>query len=194
MRILSLLERMRQRSPGEVADLLAEVHAARVGAPPPSPPAPSDPAPIIRDARRIFGLMEGLHRVQAKVAALVFGAEIAAPDPPGDDLDLAVLSLMRRAARLVLEHPIATQAAFAALVAEGRAFARTDEGARYEAALRRSPAIERSFRAFEMLTGNVLLENPSVVLPSGYLDLLVQAAEIRDLGPYFRRLLTDEDP
>ena len=186
---------LRRSTPTQLADALTRLHVenrARHDRVPPSPVGQPDgqPAASYGLVRKLAGWLEELHRIQGKLVDLVVGVP---PDPrPADELDETLLSLMRRAARLVLKYPVAMQSAFAALVAEGRAFAGTEEGARYEAALRRSPAIERSFRVFEMLTSNLLLENRDLVLPSAYLDLLVQASEVRNLGPYFASLLSEE--
>ena len=100
----------------------------------PPPAASADPGPAYRGMRRIAGWFEELHRIQSRVVDLL----VDAPDAPSsaNALDDALLQLMRRAAAVVLKHPVAAQAAFAALVAEGRAFAKTEEGARLDATLR----------------------------------------------------------
>jgi len=188
MGLAGIVDRLRREGVARLADRLEARRAQRRGA---LVVAPRPAARAVARWRRVFAWVEELHRLQGRLVALV---ERATPQPAVEEdgaaaLDRAVLALMRRGARLVWTHPVAAQAAFAALVAEGRAFAQTDEGARWEAALRGSPAIERAFRAFEMLTGNILLENPEVVLPSGYLDLLVEAAALRDLGPWLAQLV-----
>jgi hypothetical protein len=199
MRVLDLFANRRHDDPRAIARRLSEAWARRSEKPPRALARVPKLVGTLRKTRGVVALWEAMHRIQGKVVELAFASDVGQHgalcrrDRADAVLDETVLATMRRAAKLVLKHPVAAQAAFAALVAEGQAFARTDEGARMDAALRRSPAIERSFRAFEMLTGNVLLENPDVVLPSGYIDLLVQTAEIHDLGPYFARLLEREE-
>lgn len=83
--------------------------------------------------------------------------------------------------RLLLEHPVAAKAAYAAVVAEGRAFALTVDGAALRARLRRSPVVQRAALLWRSLTMGMLVEDEAAPLPSAYLDSLVALAERRDL-------------
>jgi hypothetical protein len=84
---------------------------------------------------------------------------------------VALLQLVQRA---VFEHPIAAQAAFAALVAEGRAFAKTAEGAAWQERLLGSALLEKAEALWEGVTLNVLEENADTLVPSRILDVLVK--------------------
>jgi hypothetical protein len=89
----------------------------------------------------------------------------------------------------VFRHPIATQAAFAALVAEGRRFAMTPEGAALLQALLRSPTISRLRVAWEVLTMSAFVESPQGAVPSVFIDTLVQRLKVTALEPLLARLL-----
>jgi hypothetical protein len=101
------------------------------------------------------------------------------------------LRLLRRIQRLVLQHPIAAQAAFAALVAEGRRFAATTRGRELRAELARSPLLRRARTGFDAATLWMLEEQPASELPSTYVDMLLMAAQGRGLEPSIDRLLRE---
>jgi hypothetical protein len=101
------------------------------------------------------------------------------------------LRLLRRIQRIVLQHPIATQAAFAALVAEGRRFAATARGRALSAELARSPLLRRARTGFDAATLWMLEEQPASELPSTYVDMLLMAAQGRGLEPLIDRLLRE---
>lgn len=103
----------------------------------------------------------------------------AAPDASaelGDDIDRAIHQL----ARTIVRHPLAAQAAYRALVREGRAFATTDEGGRLRARLAGSALVARLRTAWELVTLGMLRDDAAPgALPSVLVDALVQAA-LRD--------------
>jgi hypothetical protein len=90
-----------------------------------------------------------------------------APPPPGEGLEHELGRL--RAA--VLKHPVAAQALYGGLIAEGRAWAETPDGAACAERLRRSPALARAWAGFEGATGRALDEGGAV--PTRWLDLLL---------------------
>jgi hypothetical protein len=82
---------------------------------------------------------------------------------------------------LLVAHPAASQAAFAALVAEGRRFAATDRGRQWQEALAASPLMARLRRIFEEVSLNMFEEERTTVLPSTYVELLAQALDATQL-------------
>jgi hypothetical protein len=101
------------------------------------------------------------------------------------------LRILRKVQRLVLEHPVAAQAVFAALVAEGRRFAETAEGSRLRARLARSALLRRARTGFDAATLWMLEEHAADELPSTYLDVLLMAAQGKGLEPLIDRLLRE---
>ena len=97
----------------------------------------------------------------------------------GHDEDTA--DTLRALQRAVLRHPVAARAALGSLRAEGRAFARTPEGARWAEALRHSPAVAQARLAFDTTTLGALGDASHGVLPGAFVDALVQAGASDDL-------------
>jgi hypothetical protein len=108
------------------------------------------------------------------------------------DRDDELAHVLREAQRLLLLHPIAAQAAFGALMAEGRAFAQTPEGALWKARLEGSETVERVATLWENVTLNLLEESAGIV-PSRLLDVVVMAAGIAPLDRFLSRLFPVED-
>ena len=90
----------------------------------------------------------------------------------------------------ILKHPVAAQAAFAALVAEGRAFAKTPEGRAWHQRLASSPLVERGRSLWELTTLGVLEDDRSVVVPSRILDAFVKLAHENLVETVLTRLYT----
>lgn len=180
------------------------------------PEHPASPAPLVervprvertgRDRytllRRWAGWYEQLARLYGNVVELTLrgahegdtsaasGEDEGGSGAPrgGSHLDAEVVRLLRRIELLLLKYPVAAQAAYSALVAEGRAFALTEEGARYDAALRASRAFERHWLILEKLTARLMIESEHAVLPTSYLDAVVQGARVGDLRLLMGRL------
>jgi hypothetical protein len=110
-------------------------------------------------------------------------------DPKGRE----IVDLLRRAQVLLLRYPIAAQAAFAALIAEGRRFATTPEGAAWKAALASSDLVRHGRRVWDAVSFNMLEDDPSTVIPSAYLEALLRAARAADIDGLLR-LLSDVPP
>jgi hypothetical protein len=85
-----------------------------------------------------------------------------------------VVAILRCLQRAVLNHPVAAQAAFAALVAEGRAFLQTEDGREWSRRLESSRLIEKGRALWEVTTLNVLEDDESTVVPSRILDVFVK--------------------
>jgi hypothetical protein len=110
------------------------------------------------------------------------------PRLPSYSPDDPLLRVLEQASLILLQHPVAAQAAFAALVAEGRRFAQTAEGRRWKAALARSELVRRGGALWEFSVLNTLEDGGASTLPSTIFDAIVQAAGRRDLLPMCEEL------
>lgn len=119
-----------------------------------------------------------LHRIHG---LLLKNTPVQAGSPGGSPHADEVTALLHRARRLLLQHPIAAQAAFCALVAEGRRFAATPEGRQWAAALATSPLIRHASELWGALGLDMLEEDPDTVVPSAWLEALVRGAQSPNL-------------
>jgi hypothetical protein len=108
------------------------------------------------------------------------GTPAAAPIVEESDSDPELRGLAQLQSLLVA-HPAASQATFAALVAEGRRFAATEDGRQWYEALAASPLMARLRRVFEEVSLNMFEEDSTTVLPSTYVELLAQALDATEL-------------
>ncbi len=162
----------------------APVSAAAVGA------AGDAPEPAF-DAIRLQSLIfEESHRIRNLLLDALGGRGPARPDPPPPEewTDADVLRLLDQAQGVLLRHPVAAQAGFAALVAEGRRFAGTPEGARWAAVLAGSELMQRARWVWETTSLNLLEEDPDTLVPSTYLEALLRASETPDLEAVLSRV------
>jgi hypothetical protein len=151
---------------------------------------------------RIQELDGMLKLYRAAARAVADELVVAAPDEPrtddphdvhpGDDAmtdegDRA-LTFVRKALRLLLEHPVAAKQAYAALAREGRAYAATPEGAALRDRLLASRRLRRASLLWRSLTMGMLDEDDPGELPSGYLDHLLRAVDRPDLERLLGRL------
>ena len=96
-------------------------------------------------------------------------------------------ALLRSLQRVLLTHPVACQAAFTALMAEGRRFAETPEGRAWRDRLVDSSLLQQARLVFDLTTLGMLEENAGEV-PSSYLDALFMAATSGDADGVLNRL------
>jgi hypothetical protein len=96
--------------------------------------------------------------------------------------------VLRRFQVLLLEHPLAAQAAFSALMSEGRRFAATPEGAAWKSTLAGSDLVRNGRKLWETLSLGILEDDASTVVPSVYLEALFQAATSPELEALLRGL------
>lgn len=90
--------------------------------------------------------------------------------------DALVDQAIQQLARAIVKHPLAAQAAYRALVREGRAFAATDEGRHVRAGLARSELAARLRTAWQLVTFGMLEgDAPPGAIPSVLVEALVQA-------------------
>jgi hypothetical protein len=94
-------------------------------------------------------------------------------------LEAKVLEVLGTLQEFVLQHPVAAQKIFAALVAEGRRYAATPAGARRSRALAATPAMARARQFWESSLASVLEEGGDTVLPSSYVEIVMQGARLR---------------
>jgi hypothetical protein len=127
--------------------------------------------------RRPRAKAKGRPRRPTAVASLVLGP---AADP--------VLPVLEKACTLLVQHPVAAQAMFAAFVAEGRRFAKTDEGRAWAQVLSQAEVVQRGRVLWEDSFLNVLEDSPDTVIPSAILDAVVQAARRADVHALLENL------
>jgi hypothetical protein len=117
-------------------------------------------------------------------ARLVVGG--AASPPSASEAEL--LGALRSLQDMLWRHPMAVQAAFSALVREGRAFAKTPEGARLRDDLARSPTLAKTRMVWEVLSLSAFVERPDGALPGVFADALVRAIKVKAVEPLLSRL------
>jgi len=132
---------------------------------------------IYAELHRIHGLLLRGTQSAAGSPNAASGSNAAAP-PHADE----VTALLHRARLLLLQHPTAAQAAFSALVAEGRKFAATPEGRSQAVALASSPLIRHATELWGALGLDMLEEDPDTVVPSAWLEALVRGAQSPNLA------------
>ncbi len=125
---------------------------------------------------------------------MTVGDESAWEEAPGLELEVppdALADLFRTASALMLKHPVAAQAAYTALVAEGRRFAETPEGRHWRSALAGSEFVRRGRALWETSLLNLLEDNPDAVLPASLKDAIVRAISRPEI---MRSFLDSIDP
>jgi hypothetical protein len=103
------------------------------------------------------------------------------------------IALLRAVQRALLKHPVAGQAVFTALVAEGRRFAGTADGGTWRERLVRSTLLQQARLVFDLATLGMLEERGDGELPSSYLDALFMAAAGGDADAILNRLFWSAD-
>lgn len=110
-----------------------------------------------------------------------------AATPESDDLELSrVLGAIHR---VLFRYPLATQAAFTALVAEGRRYAKTPEGASWQKRLLAARETGSAQLLWELLSSRTFTERADGALPSTLLEALSRAIRVKALEPLLARAL-----
>lgn len=109
------------------------------------------------------------------------------------DFDDRAVRVVRTLQLALLKHPMAGQAAFNALLAEGRAFAKTAEGRALRAKLERSELVHRARLVFDFATLSMLEQSPPDVLPSAYVDVLFMLGANRRSDEILDKVFSRED-
>jgi hypothetical protein len=107
------------------------------------------------------------------------------PESKKDAEALATLARLRRA---MLRYPMAVQAGFSALAAEGRAFADTPDGADWRRRLGYAKAMGHGRMVWETLSLGSFTEKPDGPLPSAMIDALATTLRRRHIEPLLARL------
>jgi hypothetical protein len=105
--------------------------------------------------------------------------------PEFDEDTVRALTGLQRA---IFKYPLATQAAFAALVAEGRRYATTPEGAELKRRLEYSEAAGRARMLWEVLSLNTFSEKHDGALPSLLLESLLRAIKTKHIEPLLSKI------
>jgi hypothetical protein len=92
------------------------------------------------------------------------------------ELSPEIVVALRELQRAVIRHPLAAQAIFAALIAEGRAYATTDEGKAWRERLARSETTRRMLTTWEMASMGMLTEASGDFRPTALFEALARAA------------------
>jgi hypothetical protein len=87
-----------------------------------------------------------------------------------------LLDVVRALQHAVLRHPLAAQAAFSALVAEGRRFSRTPEGQEWRARLAGSALVAAGRSVLDTASLHLLEESEDEGIPARLLEALALAA------------------
>ena len=88
------------------------------------------------------------------------------------EFDESTLRILRSLQSILLRHPVACQAAFGALVAEGRMFGATPEGRELKTRLESSSLVQQLRYVFDLTTFSMLERDQPDILPSAYIDTL----------------------
>lgn len=102
--------------------------------------------------------------------------------------DEDVIRALTRLQRAIFRYPLATQAAFAALVAEGRRYAATPEGAELKRRLEYSESAGHARMLWEVLSLSTFTERSDGALPSVLLEGLVRAIKTKHLEPLLSKV------
>jgi hypothetical protein len=165
-------------------------------------PTPGQGEPVFDQLRALALIHEERQRIRELLIALA-GDGVDAPAPPPEpepappdaresqpaspELD-ELLGLLEQARVFVLRHPIASQALFGALVAEGRRYAGSEAGAAWARTLAASPAMLRAREVWEATSLNLLTADPDARLPSTWVEALLRAVELPELERLLARL------
>lgn len=91
--------------------------------------------------------------------------------------------------RGLFRYPMAAQAGFAALVAEGKSYARTPEGAAWRERLLLARETGKAQLLWEILSSRTFTEYSDGALPSTLVDALSRAIRVKHLEPLLARIL-----
>lgn len=162
-------------------------------------PTPGQGEPVFDQLRALALIHEERQRIRELLIALA-GSTVDAPAPSPEPTPAAresqpaspeldeLLGLLEQARVFVLRHPIASQAMFGALVAEGRRYASSEAGAAWARTLAASPAMLRAREVWEATSLNLLTADPDARLPSTWVEALLRAVELPELERLLARL------
>ena len=100
------------------------------------------------------------------------------------------VALIRAAQSFVLKHPAAAKAIFAGLIAEGRAYAQTPQGAAARQGLERSELVHKGRLLLDLPGLSMLEPDDGAILPSALVDTVFMMAA-NGAEPAFLKALFD---
>jgi hypothetical protein len=104
----------------------------------------------------------------------------------------AIVDLLRDLQRAILAHPEAARALFGALVREGRMFAQTADGKRWQEKVAGSALLERALLVWQSAT-LWMLEEQDGATPSSLVDAIASAAASPDRDLLLDKLFREMD-
>lgn len=165
-----------ERPVKEVDDFPPLSELARAAEPPPAAQAPlvrpSDPD-AVRTA--LAGALREYQSVLSKYNR-DFDQVFARREQGVAETDDETIRRLKSVQQVLVKYPVAAQAAFAALVREGRQYASTAEGREWKERLAGSEVLARARTLFEGLANGMVAEGQGE-LPSTYLDGFVRALD-----------------
>lgn len=189
----ALLERAQARATR--AEPAVEESSERRAAPPPiERPVPIDALTTRRHIEALAALLQAFTLRGRALAQVNVASAGAATAGPSSDAERRLAEVALRAHAMLVEHPLAARSLVAALAAEGRAHARTEEGAALRARLLRSRFVRRGALLWSSLTMGLIDDKEPALLPSAYLDVLVQLGERADLEQVLGDLREKTEP
>jgi hypothetical protein len=149
-----------------------------------------------RDPRALGVFVAELERLRD---ATLRAARSTAPVPAARSLpsglsddERRLVSLLERVRDAVLRQPAVGHAITSFLVAEGRHFATSEEGARWLVALRDAPEVERLRQIWEATTLNVFDdEDDAQAVPQAWVDVIVDLAAVERVDRIVAALLPE---
>lgn len=103
-------------------------------------------------------------------------------------VDRNVEAALRSLRLAIFKYPMAVQAAFSALAAEGRRFAETPEGAEWLARLEHAERTGRARLLWDVLSLRSFTERRDAPLPSALVEALSRALSVRHVEPLVTRI------
>jgi hypothetical protein len=127
---------------------------------------------VMKALLRSLGTYQGLLERYNRDFDAVFEKRARA-EPEDDD---ETIRRLRAAQTILVKYPVASQAAFAALVREGRQFAKTEDGKRWKRRLAASPMLAKARTLFEGLSQGIVAEHGKT-LPTTYVEEFLHALD-----------------
>ncbi|MBV1878977.1 MAG: hypothetical protein KUG79_15160 [Pseudomonadales bacterium] len=96
--------------------------------------------------------------------------------------------------QVILKHPVAAQAAYSSLLAEGKRFAATEAGKVAVPRVKNSELANRLRLVWELSSGWMLDEKPQGPLPSSFIDAIFLAANENNIDELLKKLYSNTVP
>lgn len=103
------------------------------------------------------------------------------------------IDLIRQIQSFILKHPVASKAAYCALIEEGKSFATTPDGVKLAAKLERSELLHRARLLLDLPGLSALETSSDAALPSSYIDTVFMMASNSDNNEFLKALFSWEE-